>query len=80
LAPFIGQILLISMNFAPSGWLPCNGQLLSVTDYEALFMLIGNKFGGDGQKTFALPNLQSVAPGGCMYVIAVQGLLPQGES
>jgi len=50
-------------NFAPDGWAFCNGQLLQIADYEALFSLIGTTYGGDGQTNFALPNLQ-----GCLAV------------
>jgi len=49
-------------NFAPSGWAFCNGQLLPISEYDALFNLIGTTYGGDGQETFALPNLQSRVP------------------
>ena len=49
-------------NFAPVGWLLCQGQLLSISQYDVLFNLIGTTYGGDGQTTFALPNLQSRVP------------------
>jgi microcystin-dependent protein len=49
-------------NFAPVGWLLCQGQLVNISDYEALFNLIGTTYGGDGQNTFALPNLASRMP------------------
>src|SRR6516165_8800142 len=52
--PFIGQILLVPYNFAPRNWAFCQGQLLQIGQYTALFSLIGNTFGGDGDKTFAL--------------------------
>jgi microcystin-dependent protein len=57
--PFVGEIRLVGFNFAPVGWMFCNGQLLAISDFEALFNLIGTTYGGDGQTTFALPNLQS---------------------
>jgi microcystin-dependent protein len=57
--PYIGEIRLVGFNFAPNGWAFCNGQLLTITDNAALFALIGTTYGGDGQNTFALPNLQS---------------------
>lgn len=60
--PFIGEIRLFAGNFAPSGWAMCNGQLLPISENEALFILIGTTYGGDGQETFALPNLQSRVP------------------
>ncbi len=60
--PYIGEIRMFGGNFEPVGWLFCNGQLLSIADYSALFNLIGTTYGGDGQSTFALPNLQSRVP------------------
>ena len=60
--PYIGQIILVGFNFAPPGWAFCNGQLLPISEYEALFVLIGTTFGGDGQETFALPDLRSRVP------------------
>ena len=60
--PYIGQIALVAFNFAPVGWAFCNGQLLPISDYDALFALIGTTYGGDGQTTFALPDLQSRIP------------------
>ena len=49
-------------NFAPAGWMFCNGQLLAISENDTLFLLIGTTYGGDGQTTFALPNLQSRVP------------------
>jgi microcystin-dependent protein len=49
-------------NFAPAGWMSCDGQLLPISENETLFQLIGTTYGGDGQSTFALPNLQSRVP------------------
>lgn len=60
--PFLAEIRMFSFNFAPTGWAQCNGQLLQITQNQALFSLIGNKFGGDGKTTFALPNLQGSVP------------------
>ena len=60
--PFVGQIILAGFNFQPPGWLFCNGQLLSISQYDVLYNLIGTTYGGDGQSTFALPNLQSRIP------------------
>ena len=57
--PFIGQITLFGGNFAPRGYAMCNGQLLSISQNQALFSLIGTTYGGNGQSNFALPNLQS---------------------
>ena len=60
--PFIGEVRMFAGNFAPQGWEFCNGQILSIADNDALFNLIGTIYGGDGQTTFALPNLQSRIP------------------
>jgi microcystin-dependent protein len=59
---FIGEIRMFGGNFAPSGWNFCNGQLLAISEYSALFNLIGTTYGGDGQQTFGLPNLQGRVP------------------
>ncbi len=55
---FIGTIMQFSWDWAPIGWEKCEGQILSVADYPALFSLIGGSYGGDGQHTFALPDLR----------------------
>src|SRR5687767_14414789 len=60
--PFIGEIRMFGGSFAPAGWAFCNGQLLPISENDALFALIGTIYGGDGQETFALPNLQSRIP------------------
>jgi len=60
--PFIGEIRLFTCNFAPKGWAPCNGQLLSIAQNTALFSLLGVTYGGDGKTNFALPNLQGRTP------------------
>ena len=60
--PFIGEIRMFAGNFAPAGWMFCSGQLLPISENDALFTLIGTTYGGDGQETFALPNLQSRIP------------------
>jgi microcystin-dependent protein len=54
---YIGEIRMFGGNFAPRDWALCNGQLLNISEYEPLFMLLGTTYGGDGQTTFALPNL-----------------------
>ena len=56
---YLGEIRTVGFNFAPVGWLQCNGQLLSIFEYNALYTLLGTTYGGDGQSTFAVPNLQS---------------------
>ena len=60
--PFIGEIRLFGGNFEPVGWAFCNGQLLSISQNTALFALIGTTYGGDGQSTFALPDLRGRVP------------------
>jgi len=60
--PFLGEIRMFGGNFAPRGWAFCNGQLLSIAQNTALFSLLGTTYGGDGQTTFALPNLQGRFP------------------
>jgi microcystin-dependent protein len=60
--PFTGEIRLFAGSFAPTGWAFCNGQLLAINDYQNLFALIGTTFGGDGQSTFALPDLRGRVP------------------
>lgn len=60
--PYIGEIRMFAGNFAPVGWSFCDGQLMPIVENEALFQLIGTTYGGDGQETFALPNLQSRIP------------------
>ena len=71
---FIGQIMLFAGNFAMKGWAPCNGQLLSIAQNQALFSILGTTYGGDGRTTFALPKLDQV--GEASYLIAVQGVFP----
>jgi microcystin-dependent protein len=62
MAPFVGEIRMFAGNFEIAGWAFCNGQLLPISENDALFTLIGTTYGGDGQETFALPNLQSRVP------------------
>ncbi|MGA8223300.1 MAG: tail fiber protein [Candidatus Acidiferrales bacterium] len=59
---FLGQILMVSFQFAPKGWALCNGQILPITQNTALFSLLGTTFGGDGVRTFALPDLRGRVP------------------
>jgi microcystin-dependent protein len=60
--PYVGEIRLFGGNFAPAGWMFCNGQLLPISQYDTLFNLIGTTYGGDGQTTFALPDLRGRVP------------------
>ena len=60
--PFLAEIKIVSFNFAPKGWAQCNGQILPINQNQALFSLLGTTYGGNGQTTFALPDLRSRAP------------------
>lgn len=60
--PYIGEIRMFGGPFAPAEWMTCDGQLLSVSEYELLFAVIGTSYGGDGQETFALPDLRGRIP------------------
>jgi microcystin-dependent protein len=60
--PFVGEIQVFPFGFAPRGWAPCNGQLLSVNNNQALFSILGIAYGGNGNTTFGLPNLNGRAP------------------
>jgi microcystin-dependent protein len=60
--PFIGQIQMMSFGFAPKGWAQCNGQFLPINQNQALFSLLGTTYGGNGQTTFALPDLRGSIP------------------
>jgi microcystin-dependent protein len=79
--PYVGEIRMFGGNFAPSGWMLCQGQLLAIAENDTLFNLIGTTYGGDGQENFALPDLQGRIPihqgtnpkGGSTYVLAQNG-------
>src|SRR3954471_13824275 len=60
--PFLGEIKIVSFNFAPQGWASCNGQFLPINQNQALFSILGTTFGGNGQTTFALPDFRGRAP------------------
>jgi len=60
--PFIGEIIMFAGNFAPRGWALCDGQLLQISQYSALFSVLGTTYGGDGRVTFGLPELRGRAP------------------
>jgi len=60
--PFLGSLLLVPFSFAPAGWALCNGQLLPISQYTALFSLLGTTYGGDGVTNFALPDLRGRVP------------------
>jgi microcystin-dependent protein len=71
--PYLGEIKMVSFNFPPRGWALCNGAILAIQSNQALFALFGTTYGGDGIRTFALPNLQGRSP-----VYVGQGIV-QGE-
>lgn len=60
--PYVGEIRMFGGNFAPAGWMFCEGQLLPISENETLFQLIGTTYGGDGQSIFALPDLRGRIP------------------
>jgi microcystin-dependent protein len=72
--PFVAEIRIFAGNFAPRGWQLCNGQLLAIASNTALFSLLGTTYGGNGTSTFALPNLQGMAP---MHWGSGPGLTPR---
>ncbi len=77
--PLLGDIELFAFDFAPSYWMFCEGQTLSISAYQSLYALIGTTFGGDGVSTFCLPDLRNALPlksMGMHYCIAVQGIFP----
>src|SRR5437016_11474077 len=60
--PYVGEIRMFAGNFAPAGWMFCNGSLLPISENEVLFQVIGTTYGGDGQSTFAIPDFQGRVP------------------
>jgi microcystin-dependent protein len=73
--PYVGEIRMFGGNYAPAGWMMCNGQTVSISEFETLYNLIGTTYGGDGQSTFGLPDLRGrlpvhVGPG---FVLAQNG-------
>jgi microcystin-dependent protein len=62
--PFVGEVRLLGFSFCPTNWIVANGQLLNISQFQALFSLYGTTYGGDGRTTFAIPNLQGRAPVG----------------
>lgn len=74
---FTGTILLLPYNFTPMMMMLCNGQTLQINQYTALYSLIGNNYGGDGQITFGLPNMLGQEPQpGLNYYIVTEGIYP----
>jgi microcystin-dependent protein len=85
--PLMGTVILFAGNYAPMGWSFCEGQKLSIVQNAALYSLLGTTYGGDGQMTFALPDLRGKAPGdtsaeqlgGLHYIIAIEGSYPSRD-
>jgi microcystin-dependent protein len=77
LEAYIGSIVLVGFNFAPPNWALCQGQLLPINQYQALFSLLGTMYGGDGRTNFALPKLDaSSLQQGLNYMICLNGVYP----
>jgi microcystin-dependent protein len=75
--PFIGQIELFPYDFEPVDWTTCDGKLLQIANNTALYSLLGNRFGGDGRTTFAVPDLRKASPNSNLrYCIALNGIYP----
>lgn len=76
--PFIGELTLYASDRTPRGWLPADGRLISIMENNALFAIIGARFGGDGRSNFALPDMRKESPGieGLVWCIAVEGVFP----
>jgi microcystin-dependent protein len=70
---FVGQISLLPFSFEPQGWIFCDGRLLSIAENEVLFTRLMNTFGGDGESSFAVPDLRAIAPKNCQYFISLFG-------
>jgi microcystin-dependent protein len=77
--PYVGEIRIFAGNFAPAGWMFCEGQLLPISENEVLFQLIGTTYGGDGQSTFAMPDMRGRLPihQGSGFVLAQPGGVEQ---
>lgn len=74
----LGEISIFSGNFAPQGYAFCEGQVLPISQNQALFSILGNKYGGDGKTTFALPDLRKAEESlkGARYIIVINGFFP----
>jgi microcystin-dependent protein len=76
--PFLGEITIFGGTYAPRGFAFCKGQLLQISQNTALFAILGNRYGGDGRTTFALPDFSKAEKSlnGARYIIALQGIFP----
>lgn len=75
--PIIGQLMLVSFNYAPQGWMFCDGSLLPIAQYQALFSLLGTTYGGNGTTNFGLPDLRGRVPVGAMLSGGGNSLTPR---
>lgn len=73
--PQLGKIALFPYDFEPTNWMYCDGRLIPISENEALFRLLRNTFGGDGESTFAVPDLTKLNPPNCRYCIAIKGTI-----
>jgi microcystin-dependent protein len=81
--PFLGEVRAFPFGFAPQGWAPCQGQLLPINQNQALYSLLGNSYGGDPSRNFALPRIAPVqSPGGATlnYCMSMRGQYPMRSS
>jgi len=82
-SPFLGVVQLFAFNYAPSGWVQCCGQTMSISQNEVLYSIIGTAFGGDGRTTFQLPDLRGAVPlqlpVWMSYYICTSGMYPQRQ-
>lgn len=76
---YVGTILLFAPGWAPAGFALCEGQVINVADNEMLFSLLGNKYGGDGVKTFQLPAFNTDPANPAKYIICMEGLYPSHQ-
>jgi microcystin-dependent protein len=74
--PTLGQIEIFAFSFAPTGFAACQGQLLPIAPNQALFSLLGTRYGGNGETNFGLPKMAPVTPSGPFYYICIQGTFP----
>ena len=72
--PIIGEVKYFAGNFAPRNWAFCQGQMMPIAQWQALFSILGTTYGGDGRTTFALPKIEDL--NGCKAIIALEGVYP----
>ena len=76
ISPYVGEVTVFAFNFAPAGWIACQGQLLPIAEYTELFSLIRTTFGGDGVETFGVPDFSSLTDEGGQYCMSLFGIEP----